>query len=37
LKANVDTPVFTMIQGIEEQMEEHLDVILALPLTMIVE
>jgi hypothetical protein len=37
LEAIVDTPVFTTIQGIEEQMEEHLDVVLALSLSMIVE
>ncbi len=37
LEANVDTPIFTMTLGIKEQMEEHLDVDLALPLSMIVE
>jgi hypothetical protein len=37
LEANVDTPIFAMTQGIEEQMEEHLDVDLELPLSMIVE
>jgi len=34
LEANVDTPLFIRIQGIEE---EHLNVDLALPLSMIVE
>jgi hypothetical protein len=37
LEANAITPFFTTTQGIEEQMEEYLDVTPTLPISTIIE